>query len=210
MTQANTDMKKIWDRVVYKVKHQIIHPTLWRSLEMAVPVTIEDDEFVVGFSAANLHMSGHLNSGEHKNAIEKALKEFSGIHLRLKLIEGDTLQDWAQVKEKEARIQELKEDARLRQERDNALSKSWDSLLETIGRRYAATPLRQLPQARAKYLAEMIKLVSDTMDVLIPDEAAADEIAHRSLARAIEKVGQLIETPGTIIALELLRFRSRK
>ena len=208
--ESKLDIKTLWAKAVDQVKNEVIQPTLWKTLELAVPITVENNQFVVGFAGKDIHLSGHLTTSVHKNAIEKALYKLSGIRLALSVIEGDSLQDWAAVKFKEARQEEFKEATRERRERESAVSKSWDSLLELIGRRYAAVPLRQLPQFRAKYIEDMLEAISGTMDVLMPEGAPPNEIAERSLARAIEKVGTLSETPAALIALELRRLRASR
>lgn len=209
MMRAEVDVKTLWDKAMEQVKLKVIHPTLWRTLEMAVPITVESGQFVIGFKPRDFHMSGHITSSEHKNAIEKAIREIGGASLSLRVIEGDSLQDWAQAKDKEARMQALKEQAYRKAEAESAITKSWEGLLETVGRRYAALPLRQLPQFRARYMVEMLHEISEAMDVLMPENKPVDEIAERSLARVIEKVGTLTETPSALIALELLRYRRR-
>lgn len=205
--QGQLDMKSLWNKAVDQVKLKVIHPTLWRTLEAAIPLIIENNEFIVGFRAADHHMSGNLTTSEHRNAIETALREFSGVGLNLRVIEGDTVQDWMAVKAKDERMQELKEAARLKREKETAVTKSWDGLMEIVGRRYAAIPLRQLPQFKARYLEDVVKVISETMDVLMPGGTPMDELAERSLARVIDKVGTVADVSPTLIALELERFR---
>jgi len=207
--QAQVNIAAIWDKAVNQVKLKVIHPTLWRSLELAVPIVIENNEFVVGLASGNFHMSGHLTSSEHQNAIESALREFAGAPLSLRVIEGTTLQDWKQVQAKDESMQALKEAAYRKRQVEIAVAKSWEGLLETVGRRYAALHLRQLPQLRARYIEEMLATISDTIDVLMPEGSPTDELAERSLARVIEKVGTLTEVPPAMIALELQRFRRK-
>ena len=205
---AQSELEKLWNKVVDQVKMKVIHPTLWRSLEAGTPITVEDGQFVVGFAPGSYHMSGHLTISEHKNAIENALKTFSGTPLSLRVIEGDSLQDWQAVKEKEQRVQVL-QDERYRKGQDAAaITKAWENLFENAGRRYASMHLRGLPQMRAKYIVEMLKRLSDAIDELMPDKP--DELSERSLARVIERVGTITETPASMIALELMRYRAAK
>lgn len=202
------NVRELWDKVVNEVKLRVIHPTLWRTLEMAIPITIEGNQFIVGMAPGTFHMSGHMTSAEHKNAIERAIAQFSGQQLNLRVIEGSTFQDWVQVKRKDESLQALKEAAQKKREAETAVSKSWEGLLEMVGRRYASTPLRQLPQFRARYLVEMLKAVSETMDELMP-QGKIDELAERSLARVIEKIATHTDVPPAIVALELMRYRRK-
>lgn len=207
---SDFDMNKVWNKVVDAVKLKVIHPTLWITLEAAIPLVVEDDTLVVGFPPSHTHLRGHLTVSEHKNAIEVALTEFAGRRLNLRVIEGETLQDWAHVKQKETHIREMRETDSAKKKSAAAIAKEWENLFETAGRRYANLHLRGLPQNRAKYVGEMIKRISETMDELIPEGTPSDEVTERSLARVIERVGAVTETPPTWIALELLRYRASR
>ena len=205
---AEMDIAKVWDKAVDQVKMKVIHPTLWRALEAGVPIVVEDDQFIVGFPPGSYHMSGHLTISEHRNAIEVALKAFSGRSLNLRIIEGDSIQDWEGVKEKDQRVQELKDASYQKHQDVAAVMKAWESLFENVGRRYAAMQLHGLPQMRAKFIVEMLKRISDAMDELMPEKP--DELSERTLARVIERVGTMVEAPASMLALELMRYRAAK
>ena len=83
---AQLDLKSAWDKVAEQVKLKVINTTLWRALEMAVPVTVENGEFVVGFPPGEMHMSGHLLTSDHKNAIESAVRALAGQPLSGKVV----------------------------------------------------------------------------------------------------------------------------
>jgi hypothetical protein len=201
-------LRACWGRVVDRIKHEIIHPTLWRSLEASVPVTVEGSEFVVGFAPGNFHMSGHLLTSEHKNSIERALRDELKRPCSLRIIEGTAIQDWVNTKAKDESRETMHEIARQKAAKEIAASRSWDSLMEMSGRKYAGMQLRQLPQTRAVYVQEMVQAISDAMDELMP-KSAADELAERSLARVIEKVATYADVPALVIALEIHRYRQK-
>lgn len=204
------DINALWEKVVDNVKHKVIHPTLWRTLELAVPIIIDDNFFVVGFTPSNYNMSGHLTVPEHRNAIESALEAYSKTRLFLRVIEGQTASDWKNVKIKEADADRLAEVAQKKRDRESAITKTWEGLYEQVGRGYANLALRQLPQARASFIEAVIEDISDAMDELIPDGSKVDELTERSLARVIDRAGTLTDVPPALIALELKRFRERK
>ena len=204
------DINALWEKVADNVKQKVIHPTLWRTLELAVPIIIEDSFFVVGFTPVDYNMSGHLTVPEHRNAIESALEAYSGTRLFLRVIEGQTAADWKNVKIKEADADRLAEAKQKKRERESAITKTWEGLYEQVGRGYANLALRQLPQARARFIESVIEDISDAMDDLIPDGGKVDELTERSLARVIDRAGSLTDVPPAMIALELKRFRERK
>ncbi|MDI6827311.1 MAG: hypothetical protein QME62_02370 [Armatimonadota bacterium] len=211
--QTQIDIRTAWNKVVDHVKLKVMHRTLWEALENAVPVTIDEGQFIVGFAPGSFHLSGNMTTSEHKMAIENAIRQFTGQPLTLRIIEGTSLQDWAHAKAKDQRMAALRDAAYQKQQQEKATAKSWEGLLEYVSRRYANTPLRTLPQAKAKYIEEVVRTISETMDELMPDsddaDDDADELAERSLARVLEKVATLTEVPSAIIALELRRFRRK-
>lgn len=204
------DINVLWDEVVDNVKHKVIHPTLWRTLEKAGPVLIDGKFFVVGFKPTDFNMSGHLTSAEHRNAIESALQEYSGERLVLRVIEGQTAADWKHVLDQEADAGKIADAAQKKRDRESAVTKTWEGLYEQVGRGYANLALRQLPQARARFIEAVIVDIADAMDELIPEGKKADELTERSLARVIDRAGTLTDVSPALIALELKRYRERR
>jgi hypothetical protein len=206
--QDQIDIKVLWNKVVDEIKQNIIRTTLWLAMEKAVPLVMEDNIFVVGFPSSDYHLSGNMLSSDHKNAIDMSLRKFSGLPLMLRIVDGDTLQDWENVKLKDYHARAIQESDAKKREAENAITRSWDGLMESVSRKYAAKHLRQLPQFRAAFILEILEEVSETIDVLMPDEEHKSELAERSLARIIDKIGQLTETPPAWIAIELKRMRN--
>ncbi|MCL6518358.1 MAG: hypothetical protein K6T99_00850 [Armatimonadetes bacterium] len=207
--QTQIDIRTVWNKVVDHVKLKVMHRTLWEALENSVPIIIDEGQFVVGFAPGLFHLSGNMTTSEHKMAIENAIRQFTGQSLTLRIIEGTTLQDWAHAKAKDQQIAAIRDAAYQKQKEEKAAAKSWEGLLEYVSRRYANTPLRTLPQAKAKYIEEAVRAISETIDELMPNDDSADELAERSLARVLEKVATLTEVPSAIIAMELRRFRRK-
>jgi len=207
---AKVDLNTLWVKVVEQVKQNVIHPTLWRTIELAVPITVDGSTFVIGFPPAEFHLSGHLMTSEHKNAIESSIKQLTGMSLAIRVIDGTTYKDWIAVKQKDESMQAIKEAAYAKHQADVAVSRSWEGLLEQVGRKYASLHLRQLPQFRAKYIEEMLNLISESMDELMPPGKISDELSERALARVLDRVGTLAEVSPALIALELNRFRESK
>lgn len=207
--QAETNIRTVWNRVVDEVKHKVIHPTLWKALEASVAVTIEDGQFVVGFPMGTFHLSGNLMSLDHKNVIEASIAKYAGERLSLRIIEGGTTDDWQALKIKEAHAAALREAAALKHEDETSSVRVWDALLDQVARKYATIPFRQLPQSRAAYIADALRMISEAMDRLIPAGQEPDELTQRALGRVIEKVANLVEVPSTLVALELMRARRK-
>jgi hypothetical protein len=197
----------IWAEVVERVKDRTISPSLWRALERATGVTVEDRWLVVGFSSADIPLRGHLASGEHRNTIDKAINEVAREPLMLRLIEGTTLADWENAKRREAVTLATREAAQRKKLEEVSAGRSWEVVLEQVSRRYAKIPMRQLPQVRARYLGEAVVIMSEFVDNMFPEGVEMDELAERSLARVIEKIATLVELPAAEVAIHYMRYR---
>ncbi len=203
------EIDKVWHDATESVKDKVMHPTLWRALDLAVPVTLEGDSFVVGFGAGSMHMAGHLTASQHRNMIEAGLASSAGKKLNLVVIEGTTQDDWASHKARQRAAEEARTRVRERVAQEHQATQSWDGVLEQVSRSYSQLQLRQLPQVRASYIEQAIVLISDAMDQLY-DEENPDETAQRALARVIDRVGVNTDTPPALIAWELTKYRKTR
>lgn len=207
---SQIDINALWGKVVDDVKHKVIHPTLWKTLEIAQPITIDGSIFVLGLRPANYSMSGHLTSAEHRNAIESSLMRYTGKRLSLRVIEGTTVEEWEHVVSKAADADKIAEETQKRRAKESAVIRTWEGLYELVGRKYASLPMRQFPQNKAKYIEEVIVDLADAMDELIPLGTVLDELTERSLARVIDRVGTVTDVPPALIALEIQRLREKR
>jgi hypothetical protein len=204
MDQA--EARRIWLEAVEKVKDRTLAPTLWRALEMGTGITAEGDQFVVGFPPADAPMSGYLTSSEHRVTIERVLAELLGRPHRLRIIEGTTAADYEAFKKRQELAEETRSKVQERKRIERAAEKEWEMVAEQCSRRYAGTPMRQLPQIRAQFLLDVVRVISDSLDRIHPT-GQIDEVGQRALARVIEKIATLADVPGAVVGLELARYR---
>ncbi len=203
----HVEAKQLWLEAVERVKDRTLAPTLWRALEMGHGVTKENDLFIVGFAAADGPMAGYLTSADHKVTIEKVLTELIGSPTRLKIIEGNTLEDYEAHKKREAVAEETRQRAQVKRHVERAAERAWETISEQVSRKYAKTHLRQLPHIRARYIFEAVQIVSEAIDKIHPD-GKIDEIGHRALGRVVDRIGTLADVPGPLVGIELMRYRN--
>ena len=153
-------------------------------------------------------MAGHLNISENRNAIEKATREVIGRSLNVRLIEGENLDDWIFTKKRDERVAAMKAARYVEKDKLEDEAQSWDALIDKITKSWSATNNRSFPQTKARFLTEMLYLISDAMESLYPDDR--DESTERLLARVLEKVAGCTDLPAPLISLELDRLRAWK
>ena len=205
MSTETASPRDIWQQTVPKAKDLINHRSFWEALENAVAIAVEDDNLIVGMPPAAANLSSFLTVSDHKNAINRTLGEVAGRPLTMRLIQGHTLGDWENTKERDRKVQEMQRTVYKRKDREAAESQSWEALYELAARNYTNTRLRQLPQGKARFVRQMLETLADAMEDLYPPEP--DEFTERQLARVIDRIANSAELPAPYVALELERLR---
>jgi hypothetical protein len=195
---APPDAQRLWRAAMEKVKVRLVLPGVWRAMEAARPLIVEGDTLVLGFPPSLSHQGGLLTDSKNNNIIERALEEEAGRPLRLRLIEGETLQDWLATKRRDEEAAALLKAAQERRRREASVEQGWDGIGERLTRRYAEMPLRQLPQIQALYLEEAVAVLAEAAGRLLGPNAS--EVDHRSFARVLDKVADRAQVPAPIIA----------
>src|SRR4051812_25620789 len=124
------DVNKLWQRVIDKVKVRLVLPSVWRAMEAARPLVIENDTLVLGFPASQTHQGGLLTDSKTNNIIERAIEEEAGRVLRLRMIEGETVQDWETSKLRDQEATALQKAALERRKREQSADQGWDGIME--------------------------------------------------------------------------------
>jgi hypothetical protein len=197
---------KVWQIAQEKVKDRVIAPTLYIALEAGVGITVEDGQFILGFSSADAPMSGHLRSAQHLAIIEQSISEVLKQKVRLKTIEGTTLAEYeAQKKLAQARdvtAQSVSE----QRAKDRQIEISWEEVAEKITRGYAKLQQRQFAQNRAKFIRWGMQVIHEALIKFEYSDKSPD--AHkRGFARTLEKFATAVNMPSTWLAYEYFKLR---
>lgn len=87
-------------------------------------------------------------------------------------------------------------------------SPSWEKLNERLSAGYKATPYIKYAHGQAMFVLTAMKIISDTMDVLMPPPGAPrDDTQERMLAKTIDRLSGIANLDSLFLALELMRFR---
>lgn len=198
---------QIWLQAAERVKDRVIAPTLYRALELPTGITVDGEEFILGFSNADLPMAGHLRSAQHRAIIDQCVSEVLKKKVRVRIIEGTGIEDYAHYKEQLQARDATMVTVSAQRERERAIIAQWDQVGEQITRMYAKLNLRQLAQQRAEFMWAAFKVLEEAITKSGYDENA-DEIHKRAVARVFEKFATVVEIPATMLAFEFFRLRS--
>ena len=98
--------------------------------------------------------------------------------------------------------------ARSYAETTRVVSPSWEKLNERLSLGYKSAPFIKYAHGQAQYVLTAVKLISDTMDVMMPPPGAPrDDAQERMLIKAIERLSGIINLDSLFLSLELLRYR---
>src|SRR6266851_4328638 len=111
---AQAEAQRLWRGALEKVKVRLVLPGVWRAMEAARPLIVDGDTLVLGYPASVAHEGGLLRDTKISNVIERALEEEAGRQLRLRVIEGETMEDWLAYQSRDVEAAALQKTAQER------------------------------------------------------------------------------------------------
>jgi hypothetical protein len=212
---------EIWAKACDRVRQQITDPTVWLAMQAARPLLIDGSFFVAALPKQEEYLAVHLQNNQATIAVEDALQSIAGRILAFRLIIGDSAADWNAEKLRTGtgaaeHASAEPPPAFFRSESTPApasdsqreVSPTWEKLTERLNQGYKAAPFIKYPHGQAQYVLTAVKLISDTMDTLMPPPGAPrDDIQERALAKIIERLSGIANLDALFLALELLRYR---
>lgn len=205
MSQPSIDLNALWKYVTDRVKAQVTQPSLWRAMEAARPVVLEDDLLVLGFAPADSHQGGLLQDQRHKNVIEQVLEQATRKRLRVHIMAGETLEEWEAYKAAQAEAGKLQQQAREQFLRHAEKGQSWEAVGEQLIRKFSGLRNRGLASVQGRYLGEAVDVLAEAYGRLMP--ADPDEAQERDYSRALERVAERVNVPAAMISLLVQRAR---
>ncbi len=204
MTPAALSM--LWINCVERLKDRVNSRSYWEALESCRPITIENGELILGIEETHINMGATIQQPGNMQVTLEVVQSLFNQPLKIRIIEGVTLQDWTSTKDREVRVAAMHQAVTERRIAQDASLEGWDGVYEYVARLYVQTPLRALPQGKARYVNDALYVIADAMDRIYPDNP--DEITERSLARILERIASASDIPAAILAFELERLRA--
>ncbi len=145
-------------------------------------------------------LSGHLKLANTKSLIERSMSTRLGEAVTLRVIDGTTLPDWETVKRRDVESQRLQDQALARARAEVDARSSWESVYEQIGRKFAMTANKSMPQNRAAFYREAVEIMVEARR----NQESHDDLSERNYARCLERIAQYSEVPSVLVALDVL------
>ena len=227
MDTSTRSPAQTWDKVFERVQRSVNDPMLWLAMQAARPVTIDGSFFVLGLAKDKGYLAGNLETFQNVSAIEDALRDVAGRILALRLIEGETMADWEATRNSEIPGLEFEPEppgpaaagaakagaagpAALPPEPPREVYTTWEKLAERIPQMYKVAPQIRYPHGQARFVLDIVKYISDSMDVLMPG-GEGDDQQEKMLSKIMEapqqhrQPGSHLPVPGTVPLPRLAR-----
>ena len=174
---------------------------VWAAINACRPVAMENGVLILGLPHEDSELSGHLRVPSTKRLIEELASKARGERIELRVIDGITAADWETAKRRDSEARRLQEQAMAKAKAEASARSSWDAIYEQVGRSFASMPNKSLPQNRARYLEESVKVMAEAKK----GYGQMDDLAERTFARCLERVAQYSEVPSTVVAQRVLQ-----
>ena len=201
------DVRALWTFVTAQVKQEIVMPALWRALEAAHPIAIENGELVVGFSGEGAQHVGQLLSNQNRIKIEQVLIKATRLQLRIRVIDGTSLADWEAAKQTDLEGVRMHAEAIRAHQVAVAAGQTWEVVGEQIVRKFGNTSNRVLAGVQGRFLAETVEIIAEAYGRIMPEAPAEPD--ERAYGRTLERVAERTGVPASLIALLVIQRRER-
>ena len=192
------DVNALWHYVIDQTKARTSLPALWRAMEAARPITLENDELILGYTVADFSQSHLLHDNRFKNTLEQVLESATRKRLRLRIITGESLADWEAHKTQQAEGVRLQAEARQQFQKQAESGATWDAVGEQLVRKFSNLPNRGLASVQGRYLDECLAAFAEAYRRLMPPNS--DEQDERNYSRALERIAERVNVPSSLIA----------
>jgi hypothetical protein len=195
------DVALVWSQALPTLKHGVTGVGVWAALNAAKPLAVENGFLVLGLDAQEFELAGHLRIPATKKLIESEVGRRLNEAVHLRVIEGTTLEHWERNKRRDEEARRMQDVALERQRAELSARTNWESVYESLSRRYAAVSNKSIPMNRARFFEEAISILVEARQ----GQASHDDLSERNFARCIERVAQYSEVPSTLVAHFVLR-----
>jgi hypothetical protein len=193
------DLQEVWKEVLPEVRKAVTGVGVWAALNTCKPLSIEDGVVIIGLPHKDMELAGHLRLAHTKKLIETFIGEKVGQSLQLRVIEGIDTSDLEAMRRRDTESRRLQEQALNKARAELTARSSWELVYEQLSRAYAAIPNKSLPQNRAKFYEEGVRLVVEARKA----NSNEDDLNERNYARCLERLAQYSDVPSTLVAVRI-------
>lgn len=194
------DLVETWKSALPQIRDTVTGVGVWNALNAATVIALEEGTLILGLPHKDHELGGHLNLPASRKAIQDVMGAALGTQLAVRVIQGNTPEDWAAIKEGDRIKRQLQERALDKARAELSAGQSWEGLYEKLSRKFAEMENRSLPQTRARFYLEAIDILADALI----EKPVTDDMDERNFARCLERISQYSEVPSALVAARVL------
>ncbi len=187
---------EVWAQALPTIRQGVTGVGVWTALNSCTPLAIEDGFVVLGLGSQEFELAGHLRIPQTKKLIESEIAQRVGSPVTLRVVEGTNAEAWERAKRRDLESRRLQDAAQAKLRAEISSRTNWESVYESLSRRYAAISNKSLPTNRARFFDEAIAILVEARR----NQESHDELAERNFARCIERVATYTELPSALVA----------
>ncbi len=192
---------EVWAEALPEIRKGVTGVGVWTALNTCRPITVESNVLVLGVPSQETELAGHLRMPQTRKLIESEFGRRFQQTVELRVIEGTAPDDWERTKRRDQEARRLQEAAMDRARAEVSARTNWDSVYETLSRKFAATSNKSVPQNRANFYVDAVDYLAQCRK----DQSNRDDLGERNFARCVERLAQYAEVPSTLVAVDVLR-----
>lgn len=187
---------EVWAQALPTIRQGVTGVGVWTALNSCKPLAIEDGFVVLGLGSQEFELAGHLRIPQTKKLIESEIAKRVGSPVTLRVVEGINAEAWERAKRRDLESRRLQDAAQAKLRAEISSRTNWESVYESLSRRYAAISNKSLPTNRARFFDEAIAILVEARR----NQESHDELSERNFARCIERVATYTELPSALVA----------
>ena len=204
--EQEVDLAAVWAEVNRLLREGAVNRALWDAAEVAKPLALENRMLILGITPANFRHASYLQTDINRAQLRRLLEQCCGIDADLRVIAGETLEDWERTKQRESQAEE-KAVAGIRRAASLKGSEAvWETAYHEIGQVFVGVRAQAYGTTRARLLIKALPILYKAEQAARAGDPGAEEVHERQVNRALDRIATNVDLPATAVALEYMRY----
>ncbi|MCS7192164.1 MAG: hypothetical protein NZ937_04170 [Armatimonadetes bacterium] len=205
-------VSELWQKMKPIIRQRMsFTPDAWRSVDLAVPITIDETTLVLGLSEENEKLRSYLETQTMMALIREILLEITGKEMSVVVIPGTTEDDWKRYKSRQEYLRQLSVRTSAAAARQTTERRDWIWLSNQIVQAYTHLLHRQYEFVKAQFLLDWAPKIAEFAEEFVKANPQKQDEVTRELEKICQKLAGMLNTSGFIIGLEIVKaMRARE
>lgn len=204
--EETLDLDALWAEVNRLLREGAVNRALWDAAEAAKPLAVEDNVLVLGITAANFRYASYLQTDVNRALLRRLIEQACGQDLTVRVIQGQTVEDWERTKQRERDAEEKAVAGIRRAASFKGAEATWEAAHHEINQVFVGVRARAFATTKARLLVKALPLLYRAEQTAREEEPGTDEAHERQLNRALERIATRVDLPPTAVAIEYMRY----